>query len=286
MKQVLWFTSFFALLVAGDRLGGLWLQKQVDKSQFRYSRMYRGDAGADILLVGNSRGLTFYEPYIASKSGLKTFNLSYNGLPMDLSKVLVQDYLEKYPAPKVMVIDITGCDRTNDALLSGFLCYTHDSRRIDTLIQRKLSTEWRAGRLTALYRYNNEVFQRALYHRNRSDSDWLLDRVISDKQASEAEKNSYDLELHPYLIQQLTEMVETAKGKGIQVQLVISPYLPGFKVKNLDQLKDAAQQATGLPVRDYRAALTDKAFFGDFMHPNKAGAMRYLDLLRADGVLP
>ena len=37
---------------------------------------------------------------------------------------LVQDYLERYPAPRVMLIDITSCDRINDELLAGFLPYT------------------------------------------------------------------------------------------------------------------------------------------------------------------
>ena len=64
MKKPLWFIALFALVFAGDRLGGRLLQKQVDSSLFRYSRLYRGDAAADILLVGNSRGLTFYQPYI------------------------------------------------------------------------------------------------------------------------------------------------------------------------------------------------------------------------------
>lgn len=288
MKHFVWFAAFFALVFAGDRFGGWLLQRQAEQSQFRYARMYRGDAEADILLVGNSRGLTFYQPYIEEKTGQTTFNLSYNGLPMDAAKVLVQDYLERYPAPKVMLVDITTCDRVNDELLAGFTTYMNRSGRLDTLIYSKLPKVWWGSKVSALFRYNNEIFQRGLTYRNKTDEDWLLDRVISPNLVSRVEQDSYLLEVHPYLVLQLKEMVASAQAKGVQVQLVISPYFPAFdgNVTNLDNLKTAVEQATGLPVRDYRQALTDPTDFGDFMHPNKKGSMAYIDLMRRDKVLP
>ena len=286
MKHLLWFSGFLTLLLAGDRLGGLLLQRQADASLFRYSRLYRGEAGADLLFVGNSRGLTFYQPFIEEKTGLRTFNMSYNGLPADLAKVLVQDYLDRYPAPKKMIVDITLCDRSNDALIAAFLPFAGRSFRLDSLIHSKLPEIWRAGRVSALYRFNGEVFQRVLYHRNKTDSDWLLDRVVAPQLAAEAGGRSYDLEVHPDLVGQLQALVDSASKKGVTVELVISPYFPSFQVKNLDALKVAVEQATGLPVHDYRQALENPAFFGDFMHPNKAGAGAYIDLLLKDRVLP
>lgn len=284
MKNAAWYLLLLLLLFAGDRLGGFWLAQQAGKSQFRFSRLYRGDAAAAILLLGNSRGLTFYQPYIEEITGKSTCNLSYNGLPIDAAAALTLDYLDRYPAPQKLLIDITTCDRENDALLAGFLCYTGQSPRLDALIHRKQPKVWWGGKVSALFRYNNEIFQRALFYRNKSDKDWLLDRVISDELAGKAGENSYDLELNPYLVQQLQTTVTAARAKGISVELLIGPYFPGFQVKNLDALKAAVEKATGLPVRDYRAALPDPADFGDFMHPNKKGSAAYLDLLRRDGV--
>lgn len=288
MKNVLWYVVFLVVLLAGDRLAGYWLQQQVAASQFRYSRMYEGKAAADILLLGNSRGLTFYQPYIEEKTGLKTFNMSYNGLPMDVAKVLVQDYLDLYPAPKYMLIDITACDRSNDALMAGFLSYSSQSYRLDTLIRHKLKKVWWGGKVSALFRYNNEIFQRALSHRNHTDEDWLLDRVISPKLVTDMDQHDYPLEIHPYLLQQLGEICATARSKGVDVRLVISPYFPQFagKVANLDALKTAAEHATGLKVADYSRALEDPTDFGDFMHPNKKGSKTYIDLMKKNGVLP
>ena len=284
MKHAFWFFFFFLLLFAGDRLASHFLQKQVEQSQFRYSRLYRGDAAADILLVGNSRGLNFYQPYIEEVTGKTTFNLSYNGLPMDVAKVLVVDYLDRYPPPKKMVVDITNCDRLNDDLLAGFLTYSEYSFRLDTLIHNKLPEVWWGARVSALTRYNNEIFHRALYHRNKTDTDWLRDFVISGKRAAEAGNDPYDLQIHPYLIRQLKEAVNAARDKGVGVQLVIGPYFPGYVVNNLDALKAAAEQATGLPVRDYRSALGDQTGFSDFRHLNKRGAKAYIDLMMEEGV--
>lgn len=285
MKHARWFFSFFLLLFAGDRVAGYLLLQQVEKSRFRYSRLYRGEAFADILLVGNSRGLTFYQPHIEEITGKTTFNLSYNGLPINLAKVLVQDYLDRYPAPRKMLIDITICDRENDELTAGFLTYSNQSPRLDTLIHNKLPKLWWGGKVSALFRCNNEIFQRALFHRNKTDKDWLLDRVISSQLAAEAERNSYDLEIHTSLIRHLKETVAAARGKGVAVELVISPYFPGFQVKNLGGLKAAAEQATGLPVHDYSTALQAPADFGDFMHPNKTGSMKYIEMMKEEGLL-
>ena len=153
MKHLVWYAAFLTLLFAGDRLAGWLLQRETMTSQFRYSRLYSGRAGADLLLVGNSRGLTFYEPYIEQSTGRSTCNISYNGLPMDVANALVQDYLERYPAPRTMLLDITMCDRANNELLAGFAAYAPFSARLSGLIRDSLPKMWggdRCRRLPAL----------------------------------------------------------------------------------------------------------------------------------------
>ena len=283
MKNAFWYPLLLLLFFAGDRFGGYVLEHQAGQSQFRFARLYRGDARAEILLLGNSRGLTFYQPYIEQITGKTTFNLSYNGLPMDVAKALVLDYLDRYPSPKNLLIDITTCDRENDNLLTGFSSFSGKSARLDVLIKEKARKAWWGGKVSALFRFNNEIFQRTLFYRNKPDTDWLLDRVIQNDLATQVAKHSYDLEINPYLVQQLKETVEAAKAKGVNVTLLIGPYFPGFVVKNMADLKSAVEKATGLPVHDYRDALNDAADFGDFMHPNKKGSVAYMDLLDRDG---
>ena len=287
MKQFRWYLAFLTLVFVGDRLGGYWAAHQVATSQFRYSRLYLSAEQADIVLLGNSRGLTFFQPYLEEITGKSTLNLSYNGLPIDIAQCLCLDFLEaqKKRSPESnphLIIDITLCDRENDALLAAFLPYAAHSPRLDALIRQKTPKIWWGGRVSSLFRYNNEIFQRALYYRNHSDEDWLLDRQISPALAQEVSKHSYHLDVQPSLIQQLKETVSAAKAVQSKVTLVIGPYFPGFQVKNLDALQQAVEKATGLPVLDYRNALTDPSDFGDFMHPNKKGSVRYLDLLKKE----
>ncbi len=283
MKNWKFYLSLAILLLVGDRTAGHLLQTQLQQSQFRFSKLYQNKAAADILLLGNSRGLSFYQPYIEQITGKTTFNLSYNGLPMDAANALVQDYLDRYPAPKTLLIDITLCDRENDALIAGFMPYAPASPRLAALIRHKLPKMYWGGQVSALFRFNHEVFQRAMYYRRKPDTDWLLDRVIPDALAQDAAHNAYDLEINPYLVQQLQETVAAAQAK-CKVVLLIGPYFPGFQVKNLDALKAAVEKATGLRVHDYRSALHEPADFGDFMHPNKKGSAKYLDMLRRDGL--
>lgn len=291
MKNIPVYLLLLVLFFAGDRLGGCMLQKKLDDSLFRYSRLYRGEAAADVLLLGNSRGLTFYQPRIEEVTGRSTFNLSYNGLPADLAKVLAEDYLDRYPAPQQLMIDITACDRMNDELIAGFLPYAGRSNRLDTLIRHRLPKVWWGGKVSEFFRFNNEIFQRALYYRKKTDTDWLLERVISEQLVKDATRHSYDVrdkDHHAYLVGQLAELTAYAQARQVPVVLVIGPYFPGFsaRVQHLDDLKMAVEHATGLQVHDYRDALNDPTAFGDFMHPNKKGAAAYIDLLKKDGLLP
>ena len=300
MKKLYWVFIVIILFFAGDRLFGWVLKQLTEKSQFRYTRLYQGKAQADILLVGNSRGLIFYQPHIEKITGKKTFNISYNGMPMNLAEVLVKDYLEKYPATKQMILDVSMCDRLNKTLITGFNLYTPYSPRMYDLVHLNDTTSAVAGKIFHIYRYNSEIFQRSMFYLNKSDEDWLLDRVINDAMVTgitsykpdtikietrdtirpedrkerlfksivsnlTSSKNG-EVEYVKGVMEHLASTVEFAKAKGVDVQLVINPYYPPYldKLVNLDQLKAAAEKATGMKVHDYSNAVKDKEGFGDY----------------------
>ncbi len=277
------------LAFAGDRIGGLLLGKVLKESQFRYSRLYRSDAACELLFVGNSRGLIFYQPYIEEKTGRSTLNLSYNGMPMELAAVLIKDHLDRHAPPKTLVLDVTLLDKRMDArLTSGFNCYTPYSVRLSTLLRDSFPQDFYAGKTAHLYRYNSEVYQRALYYWKKSDEDWLLDRVISPTLQNDVTKHgTFLFDYTPAMLADLADAVRYAQAKGVRVELVVNPYYPPFaeKIANMPDLKAAIEQATGLPVRDYSSAISGLSGFGDYQHLNKNGAKEYLDKLMKDGVL-
>ena len=288
MKKWYWLIAIVVILFVGDRIMGKLLENIVLSSQFRYSRMYRGDAAADILLVGNSRGLIFYQPFLEEQLGVKTFNLSYNGLPADLTDVLVKDYLDLHPKPKLVLIDVSLCDRINKELINGFATYASQSKRIKELIRNQDAKV--AGGLEAswLYRYNSEVFQRALFYKNKSDEDWLLDRKITEEiKAKLSPDYEFIIKYPEEMPKQLGETVAYLRKQNINVQLVLNPYYPPFvdHITNLDEFIKEIEAATQMKVANYATAVPKEAYFGDFQHLNKVGSKVYLEQLIKDGLL-
>lgn len=289
MKHLKWILALLLLTFAGDRIGGYLLNQLLLESQFRYSRLYKGEAGAEILLVGNSRGLSFYQPYMEEMTGLSTFNLSYSAMPMNLADVLVRDYLDRYPAPKYMIIDVTLCDRTNAALISGFNCYRPFSMRMDSLMKAVNPSVRAGGLLSHLFLYNGEIFQRSLYYLRKKDEEWLLDREISNRlKADISSVDSVSVNLVPEMIENLQKTVAFVKSKGIEVRLVVSPYFLPFadRIVNLDEMIAQVEKQTGEQVFDYSRAMGDPGDFGDYQHINVRGSKGYISLLKKDGIIP
>lgn len=289
MKHFYWIAALVLLTFAGDRIGGVVLKKIILDSKFRYSRMYGGQANADILLVGNSRGLSFYQPYMEEMTGLSTFNISYSAMPMNLAEVLVRDYLARYEKPEYLFIDVTICDRLNPQLIAGFNCYSSFSDRLDSLIHAVAPSVSYGGKVSHLFRYNSEIFQRAFYYSNKMDEDWLLDREISSRLKQDiGSVDSPTVELVPEMLQHLAATVKFAEEQDIKVKLVVSPYYFPFaeRIKNLDAMVAQVEAATGMEVHDYSRAIKEPEDFGDYQHINVRGSRTYIQLLRQDGVLP
>jgi hypothetical protein len=295
-KQLIWIAAFLSIAFAGDRIIGYFLQKITENSQFRYSRLYNSNEDADILFVGNSRGLTFFQPEAERLTQEKTMNLSYNGMPADLAKCLVMDYLDHHKPPKVMIVDVTLCDRENDILKSGLNMYTPKSMRLDTLLRGIHTKDDKfvgtkviiGGKVSHLYRHNSEVFQRVLFHRNKTDEDWLIDRVIGEQATKDTSFRSYQVRMFPNMAEHFREMVAYAQSKGVEVKLVINPYYPAFaetvRDSFLTPLKSHIESITGLPINDFSTALTNVDEIGDYQHANKKGSIRYMNILLEKGI--
>lgn len=288
MKQYYWLIGFILLTLVGDRIGGGLLHQVIDRSQFRYSRLYTDRAAAEILFLGNSRGLPFYQPWVEEQLDVSTFNMSYNGLPVDLAKVLVSDYLDRYPAPRLAVIDITLADRFDERLIINFSPYTAMSERIDSLIRQTDRTAHAGIHLSHLYRYNSELFQRALYYMKNDDRFWQLDRRLSEEVAGSLPEDYEFIIRYPEAAPRLLgDIVQLLKQQGTEVKLVIGPYYPGFAkyITNLRDLKADVERTTGMQVHDFSLAVNERELFADFQHLNREGSQLYMDMLISEGIL-
>lgn len=273
----------------GDRIGAWVLQQVVEKSQFRYTRLYTEQAEAEILLVGNSRGLMFYQPHIEEITGKSTFNVCYNGMPINLATVLVQDYFDLYEAPEHLILDITMCDRRNNGLLAGFSTYAPYSERLEHLILDTIPKVGYGGKVSNLYRYNSEVFQRSLAYLNKSDEFWTNDRVMNDFLVEDAANlEEYNITFEDSFLEELKTIKDLCQQNKTNLHFVVNPYYPAFaeKMMNLDSINQVIEREVGVEVHDYRDFLTDRTKFSDYQHTNTNGSVEYLNQLQKDGILP
>jgi hypothetical protein len=287
MKKAIWIVGFLVVLFAGDRLIGWMFQRQITNSMFRYSRMYRGEGGdAEILIVGNSRGLNFYKPYVDSVTKLKSFSLCYYSMPCEIATVLAEDYLDRYKKVKTVLVELSVVEMSDDKLLPGFSTYLPYSARIDSVLKKKTKDTWYTSQVSHLFRFNNEVFQRAMYYRNRLDDDWYFDRTITQNLIDQAPNRSVEFKVPEEHVEDIKQLADYCRARNINIQFVIGPFFPTYVVKRLDVLKQKVEAATGYPVHDYSRALQDYSCFTDYLHANLKGGSQIVDLMIKEGVLP
>jgi hypothetical protein len=286
MKKAVWVIFFIGVLYGGDRLIGWFLDQQVKKSQFRYSRMYRGDGAADILIVGNSRGLNFYQPYMEKATGLKTFSLCYYSMPCEIASALAMDYLDRYPNVKTVVAEVTIVEMSDSSLLPGFATYLPYSKRIDSVLKATVKDAWNYSQVSHIYRFNNEVFQRALYYRNKLDDDWYFDHTITERLIREAKNYDVTFKVPEKHVQDLKQLGDYCRARNIDLKLVLAPFFPEYVVHRLDVFKKRIEEVTGYPVIDYSYAIKDYNSFTDYLHANLKGGRQIVDMMIRDSILP
>jgi hypothetical protein len=278
-----------AIIWTGDALIGGALEKLLLSSNFRFSNIYNGLGKSEIVILGNSRGHGFYQPEIRALTGMTTINLSYNAMPVCISSALLQDYLDIYSAPKKVLIEVSMLNKTEEEVITSFKVYGPQSKRISTIIRGRSPNVYRGMQISSLYNFNSEVFHRSLYYLNSSDANWVVDRKMTDKlvaNASTLQPMTYSL-TDDRLVD-ISAIVKNCKDAGSIPVLILAPMFPAYRasIKNLREYIEKIEAATGLTVKDYSNAFSNREFFSDYLHLNKKGSIRFMHELEHDGILP
>lgn len=291
-KRLLTVLLLIVCFFVGDRLLALLLEKVMLASHFRYSAVYRPgtDQAKDVLILGNSRGVNFlYAPDFQKTTGLTAHNLSYNGLSTRISEAVLLDYLDRKPAPRMVIIEISNL-MMDDHAIDQFKLYTSCSKRLDAIYREEAADTYWASRLSRLFLFNCDMFLRTLYYLRRGDQSWINRRRVNlDLVKSLEEMEPADLRpaLEPNL-EALDRMVRHLREKGVTPVLVMAPYLPEYlaRVTHLDSwLGMVRNRLKGkTDVLDYTSGVTDQACFADRTHMNIHGAAQLLQKLVADGI--
>lgn len=178
-KKVALLVLFIFQVFTIDRSMDLILNKASSSSQIRFSRLYNGSINADIVMLGNSRGVNaFYAPAMEKNYKIRAFNLSFNGMSMDIAAVLWEDFLKYNKKPSVVAIEIS-CITMGDTLLHDLKQYIDDSSLINEKIQTNFPSTYYTQKIFKTYKYNSEFFFRTLYYLNKTDQTWINRYKIS-----------------------------------------------------------------------------------------------------------
>lgn len=286
-KRIAWIIIFLATSLVGDRVIASLLDKVVLQSQFRFSLLYKGGQQYDMLILGNSRGVTsFYAPAIQETTGKTVLNLSYNGMSVALAETLFMDYLDRNEKPKLLILEISNVRDKND-LLNELKLYATHSERMAKLLRKTNPRVAFWTEASHAFQFNGEMFLRTLYYLNASDQSWInryhispaLIQSVQPGQQQELSSLSVNLEA-------LRRIIDTAKQKGVVIRLVVGPYLPEYRqrLSNFsDRIKNVQTIVPDVPIWDYSIAVETISAFADRFHLNYQGSLLFLKRLETDG---
>jgi hypothetical protein len=282
VKKILTLIVCFIII---DMLISTLLSNLSDSSSIRYSRLYNENINADILFAGNSRGInSFYVPYFNEKTGLKSFNLSYNGLSIPLVKVFIDDYLELNNAPKIIFLEVT-CLNMSLAALPNFKQYFDNSSSLRDLIKESIPEFFYLNFITKSYKFNSEFFLRSLYYLTQDDQKWINRYTIKKEYYESLERVDKFYMVHDVDIEALQifkSMVDEYHKKGITVIPVLAPIIDKYRnEEDIDKYLNDIKLYTNLEVVDLSNAITDINMFADAVHTNVQGANLIVDSLIA-----
>ena len=282
-RATVWLVVLLAVVIAGDHLLATALQQVLLRSQCRFSRLYRGGNDADIVILGDSRGVhSFYVPAIEKLTGLRALNLSYNSMSPPIAEAVMLDYLEHNRAPRLVIIEATSVI-TSGALLTELRTYAGLSPRMRALYAKDHRVAAAAGRVFWLYPLNSDLFVAAVHYMRRSDQDWIFRESMPV--ALRGPRLRGPLAPIADNVEALARVVRLLRARGIAVRVIIAPYAPNVLPTNAAAFAELMEQRTGEPVLNYIAALDDFDDFADPVHLNERGSRAFLAMLVRDGAL-
>ena len=280
-RAAIWLAALAVLVIAGDHVLAAVLRQVLVRSQFRYSRLYRGGNRADILILGDSRGVhSFYAPALEQMTGRRVLNLSYNSMSPRVAEAVLLDYLERNPAPRMVIIETT-CVIVTDVLATELRTYGGFSPRLAALYAHEHPVAAAAGRIFHLYPLNSEFYLEAVHYMRRSDQDWINQETMPP--ALRVRKPGGFPVPQPEQLDALARVAELLRQRGIELRLVLAPYSPLQQPQNAPDFIAAVEQRTGARVWNYVGALEDLDAFADRVHLNERGSRMLLQMLARDG---
>jgi hypothetical protein len=287
MKKALLFIAIVLLVVAaGDGLFGVVLKGVYSCTSARFARLYTYRLDASVIVLGNSRAVNgFFTPQLTQASvRLKWMNLGYNGVGPILVEALLDDYLERYPKPRLVVFEVSNLLQRSGAIRDLRL-FAPLSPRL-AAIDREVSgfSGWLASYSHA-FAANGEMVLRCLYYVSHDDQMWVNEGQIS-RETMDVAMREHGLSLRasvsPESFEAYARMFRRLKELGIPCCCVVTPYLLSGDDRVvlqtwLDRIRElGASEVHCINLSD---SIVDPSFYADPAHLNRKGAEAFSEVL-------
>ncbi|MEK9967842.1 MAG: hypothetical protein VW600_01815 [Ferrovibrio sp.] len=267
--------AFISVLVAGDHALAYFGRLAASKSTMPLAELYSGRGAGDVLILGNSRAMRhFDQERLRRDLGVTVRNYGLLGSSTDFSAVLLDDYLRRYPAPKAVLVEISGLSADNSAAVPQRL-YRMESQGLGQLIRNASPEFYYSGLVFHLLDLNSDVYMNSLHKILAPYPDVLLHGAMPLDLA-----HNKDAVSRPYFTTRPaneTALAAIRRLSGeygftlIPILAPVSPLLSQTLAGEISDLLKRTEVITGVPPLDLtRLALDDKDFF-DPVHLNAEG---------------
>ena len=291
IKTLLLLATLIVLIFVGDRALSFVLGKVVLESNDRFVSLYNGnfEESPYLLILGNSRAARHLpKQLLEGRTDLAILNAGLGGQSTVMSEILLNDAIEKNGLPERIVIEPTNLFvpvAVGDLQLFGLF-----SPRIRRFTCDSNPHLCRMTQLFRLMYFNNEVFLRVLQSFVQPKANTLHRRAIPEK-ALERLRGAKPHAARPVAenVAALKRMLELADSKGVEVIVLMTPYLWLDDIMKQNRADEASmiQALVGDKhvVRNYTNLVSEPKMFRDSVHLNRDGVVKLLGQLEADGVL-
>ena len=298
----IWLFVAGALSFALDAMITTGLRKTEIRKYAVWNDIYKGEINADLVVVGSSRAWCGFNTYILdSFLNCNSYNLGFDGHPLDAQLVRYETYRRFNPKPSVILLNTEFLSTLHNSAefqyeREQFFPFINDSELIDAFSQAK-HISW-LERHVPLLRYfgyredmengiksffgEKEFFDGGM-HKGYRGNNFAWDR------ASLKEDKVRPVEIDWDIVPQLDSFVKRSSDEGIQVIFVKSPvYRPlmdhfsGIEV--IDSIYTSIADRYHVPILNYYYSPIglDSTNFCNPSHLNKKGAELFTTELCGD----
>ena len=265
-------TAFFA----GDRLLSLVADFAMSRSKAGLSMAYHSKLDHPIWILGNSRAIkSFQSGVLSEQTGREAINLGTNGIRPPMLHAMLADIIELNEAPEIVLIEISYLKNGwDDSQGAEFLPFVQRGGRTGELLRERLVKETHASDWFHLRRYGGQQFFRSLSYLSKDDQGAAPRRKMGEPAITALGKREPErFSLRREDVVQLRTLLEELEIAGIEVQLVLAPYLAEYheKIVELNQWLEEVEKMLGRPIRNESRRITSAEFFSDHVHLNRDG---------------